>query len=51
MKNRYPFVFELSTYIFTRFYEALGIELNENQLGYIAAHLGAALERLEKDRE
>lgn len=47
MKNRYPFVFELSTYIFTRFYEALGIELNENQLGYIAAHLGAALERLE----
>lgn len=47
MKNRYPFVFELSTYIFTRFYEALGIELNENQLGYIVAHLGAALERLE----
>ncbi|CUX38301.1 BglG family transcription antiterminator [Clostridium sp. C105KSO13] len=47
MKNQYPFVFELSTYIFSRFYEALGIELNENQLGYIAAHLGAALERLE----
>ena len=47
MKNRYPFVFELSTWIFGRFYDVLGIELNENQLGYIAAHLGAALERLE----
>lgn len=32
MKNRYPFVFELSTWIFGRFYDVLGIELNENQL-------------------
>ena len=50
MKNRYPFVFELSTWIFGRFYDVLGIELNENQLGYIAAHLGAALERLETQK-
>ncbi len=50
MKNQYPFVFELSTYIFSRFYDALGVELNENQLGYIAAHLGAALERLENTK-
>lgn len=47
IKNRYPFVFELSTYIFSRFYDVLGVELDENQLSYVAAHLGAALERLE----
>lgn len=47
IKDRYPFVFELSTYIFGRIYDVLGIEMNEVQLSYVAAHLGAALERLE----
>lgn len=47
IKDRYPFVFELSTYIFGRIWDVLGIEMDEVQLGYVAAHLGAALERLE----
>lgn len=47
IKDRYPFVFELSTYIFGRIYDVLGIEMDEVQLSYVAAHLGAALERLE----
>lgn len=47
IKDRYPFVFELSIYIFGRIYDVLGIEMDEVQLSYVAAHLGAALERLE----
>lgn len=48
IKSRYPFVFELSTYIFGRIYDALGFEMDEIQLSYVAAHLGAALERMER---
>lgn len=55
IKNKFPFVFELSTCIFNRFAEYFDFEINENQLSYIAAHLGGALERknkhIEKKRE
>jgi lichenan operon transcriptional antiterminator len=47
IKNRYPFIFELSTYIWHRFYDIFGFKLSEDQLSYIAVHLGAAIERLE----
>lgn len=50
IKNRYPFMFELSTYICYRFYDIFGIQLSEDQLSYIAAHLGAAIERLENTK-
>lgn len=50
IKNKYPFIFELSTYIWHRFYDIFGIQLSEDQLSYIAAHLGAAIERLENTK-
>lgn len=50
IKNKYPFIFELSTYIWHRFYDIFGIELSEDQLSFIAAHLGAAIERLENTK-
>lgn len=50
IKNSYPFIFELSTYIWQRFYDIFGIQLSEDQLGYIAVHLGAAIERLESKK-
>lgn len=45
IKNKFPFVFELSTYICKRYEDFFDSEINENQLSYIAAHLGSALER------
>lgn len=51
IKNKFPFVFELSTCIFNRFAEYFDFEINENQLSYIAAHLGGALERKSKHIE
>jgi len=50
IKNKYPFIFELSTYIWHRFYDIFGVELSEDQLSFIAAHLGAAIERLENTK-
>lgn len=45
IKKDYPFVFELSISIYQIFFEELNIRLSENELGYVAAHIGAAIER------
>lgn len=47
MKNEYPYIFELSMFCFKKIRELFGSEVNENDLSYISAHLGAAIERLE----
>lgn len=46
IKNRYPFLFELSVFIRKKFYELTNMSLDEDEIGYIAIHLGAAVERL-----
>ncbi len=45
-KDKYPFVFELAMLARKRFEELLEIELNEDEIGYIAIHFGAAAEKL-----
>lgn len=45
IKKDYPFVFELSLSVYSIFYDELGIRLSENELGYIATHIGASIER------
>jgi len=45
-RNKYPFIFELALHICESFKKIFGSEPNENELCYIAAHLGAAIERL-----
>lgn len=45
-KDKYPFIFELAIFARRRFVELLSIELNEDEIGYIAIHFGAAVEKL-----
>ena len=46
IKNNYPFIFELSYYTRDKLLLYLGINLDESEVGYIAIHFGAAVERL-----
>ena len=46
-KDRYPFVFELALFARKRFNELLKIELNEDEVGFIAIHFGVAMEKLQ----
>lgn len=51
LKTEYPFAFEMALFLYNRFYEVFNIRLNEDELGYLAAYLGAALERMECSKE
>ncbi|HHY80878.1 MAG TPA: transcription antiterminator [Thermoanaerobacter sp.] len=46
LKHRYPFIFELAVYLSNEFYKLTNIQMNENEIGFFAPHLGAAFERL-----
>lgn len=45
IKINYPFVYEASSIASDVIYKKTGIIFNEDELGYIAIHLGAAIER------
>ncbi|MDR1514882.1 MAG: PTS sugar transporter subunit IIA [Synergistaceae bacterium] len=45
MKNEYPFMFELSLYLYDLFQTHLQLNLSEDDLCYVAAYLAAAVER------
>lgn len=45
IKNSYPYLFEIAVFIRERFYELTNMTMGEDELGYIAIHLGAAVER------
>lgn len=47
LKTEYPFSFEISLFLYERFYDLFKIPFSEDDLGYIAAHIGAAKERKE----
>lgn len=50
LKTEYPFVFDMSLFLYERFYDEFGVRLNENELGYVATYLGSAIERMEKSQ-
>lgn len=50
LKTEYPFVFDMSLFLYERFYDEFGVRLNENELGYVATYLGSAIERMEKNQ-
>jgi transcriptional antiterminator/mannitol/fructose-specific phosphotransferase system IIA component (Ntr-type) len=45
MKNEYPFMFELSLYLYDLFQTHLHLDLSEGDVSYVAAYLAAAVER------
>lgn len=45
IKSRYPEVFEASKWACKMMEQEMGITLNEDEVGYIAMHIGASLER------
>lgn len=51
IKDKYPFVFELAFYMRENISASLHINLDENEIGYIAIHLGAAFERFRIDEQ
>jgi lichenan operon transcriptional antiterminator len=49
LKASYPMIFEVAVYIATRLQESLGIPLVDEEIAYIAMHVGARLERNRAD--
>lgn len=49
LKASYPMIFEVAVYIATRLQERLGIPLVDEEIAYIAIHVGARLERNRTD--
>ena len=45
-KDKYPFIFELAVFARKQLEERLEIELNEDEVGYVAIDFGAAVEKL-----
>lgn len=41
----YPFVYEVAVFISNEIYNETGIAISEDEIGYIAIHIGAALEK------
>lgn len=46
-KTEYPFVFDMALFIYEKFYDIFGLKLTEDELGYVAAYLGAAIVKME----
>ncbi|MCA0297025.1 MAG: PTS sugar transporter subunit IIA [Actinobacteria bacterium] len=49
LKATYPMIFEVAVYIANRLQESLGIPLVDEEIAYIAIHVGARLERNRTD--
>ena len=49
LKASYPMIFEVAVYIATRLRDSLGIPLVDEEIAYIAIHVGARLERNRTD--
>ena len=45
-KDQYPFIFELAIYARRRIMTLKGMLINEDEVGYLAIHFGASVERL-----
>jgi lichenan operon transcriptional antiterminator len=51
IKSSYPLIYELSVYIASRLQSAEGIEVNDDEIAYIAMHVGAYLEQQSRRRD
>ncbi|MCG0275415.1 MAG: transcription antiterminator [Thermosediminibacteraceae bacterium] len=51
IKSRYPSLFEKADNICDVLREKLGLEIPEDEVGYVAMHFGAALERMKNDAQ
>lgn len=50
LKRKYFFVFQVTVYLANEFYKLTGFRIDEDEMGYIALHLGAALERIREKK-
>jgi lichenan operon transcriptional antiterminator len=46
LKIKYPFIFELAVFVSKEFYKITGLLIKEDEIGFIALHLGAAFDSL-----
>ncbi|MDQ1000644.1 lichenan operon transcriptional antiterminator [Neobacillus niacini] len=46
LKIKYPFIFELAVFVSKEFYKITGLVIKEDEIGFIALHLGAAFDSL-----
>lgn len=46
LKIKYPFIFELAVFFSKEFYKITGLVIKEDEIGFIALHLGAAFDSL-----
>lgn len=51
IKSSYPMIYELAVYIASRLQAAEGIEVNDDEIAYIAMHVGAYLEQQSRRRD
>lgn len=51
IKRKYPLVFEMGIHACNMIEDKLGVSVSENEAGFIALHLGAANERMNKNRK
>lgn len=51
IKRKYPLIFEMAIHVCRMIEEILGLTFNENEVGFIALHLGAASERMNTNRK
>lgn len=50
VKADYPLAFEIAVIAGNKIFENTGLKINQNEIGYIAMHFGAALVRMGKDQ-
>lgn len=51
IKSSYPMIYELAVYIASRLRAAEGIEVNDDEIAYIAMHVGAYLEQQSRRKD
>lgn len=51
LKVKYPFIFEIGVYVSEEYGRITGTTIGENEIGFIALHLGAAFERLNENQK
>ena len=49
IKSKYPLAFDISIHAVDRFKRYTGLDVNENEIGFLALHLGSAYERVFND--
>ncbi|QCX32868.1 transcription antiterminator [Caloramator sp. E03] len=48
LKRKYPYIFDITVFLANEFYKLTDLKMDENEMGYFALHIGAALERIKE---